>query len=202
MTVDYWEARARRHGAHAAINLDHPDGSLDRVSEGHESLLLPLLAAGLHGDERAVLDLGCGPGRMTAALAGRVAGGRAIGTDPTAAMLALAPAAPGVEYRRMEAGRLPLSDGEVDVVFTCLVLGGLLEPGLLGRTAAEVERVLAPGGLLLLCESEGTPDPGSHWAARSVDEYRAAFGWARLEVVARFDDGGDPVMVLSGRRPG
>ena len=114
----------------------------------------------------------------------------------------MAPSAPGVEYRRMEAGRLPLSDAEVDVAFTCLVLGGLFEPGLLERTAAEVERVLAPGGLVLLCESEGTPVPGSHWASRSPEDYRAAFGWARLEVVARFDDGGDPVMVLAGRRPG
>ena len=201
MSTSYWEERARRHGARAAVNLDHPEGSFDRVSAGHRELLLPLLGARLRGDERRVLDLGCGPGRMTATLAGLVAGSRAIGTDPTAAMLALAPSAPGVEYRRMEPGRLPLSDGEVDVVFTCLVLGGILEPELLARTADEVKRVLAPGGLVLLCESEGAARPGSHWAPRSPGEYRAAFGWARLGVAARFDDGGDPVVVLAGHRP-
>ena len=175
-----------------------------RVSAGHEAILLPLLAARLRGDERVVLDLGCGPGRMTAALAGVVPGGRAIGVDPVQGMLDLAPPAPGVEYRRMEAGRLPLVDGEADVVFTCLVLGGVLEPEVLARTAAEVERVLAPGGLVLLCESEGAPPPApdAHWTRRSVADYRAAFPWARLEVAARFDDGGDAVVVLAGRGAG
>ena len=202
MSADYWEDRARRYGRRAAINLDHPEGSLDRVSARHADLLLPVLATHLRGDERAVLDLGCGPGRMTGALAALVAGGRAIGADPTQAMLDLAPPVTGVEYRRMEEGRLPLSDGEVDVVFTCLVLGGILAPEVLARTAAEVRRVLAPGGLVFLCESDGVAQPGIHWAARSPDDYRAAFPWAGLDAVAGFDDGGDPVAVLVGRRPG
>lgn len=203
MSLRYWEDRARRYGARAAVNLDHPDGSLERVSAGHRELLLPLLATRLRGDERAVLDLGCGPGRMTGALAALVAGGRAIGADPTAAMLAIAPAAPGVEYRLMPGdGRLPLSDGEVDVAFTCLVLGGILDPGRLARSAAEVERVLAPGGLVLLAESVSDRPAEVHWAARSVADYRAAFAWADLQEAASFDDGGDPVVVLTGRRPG
>lgn len=202
MSVAYWEERARRYGPRAAINLDHPEGSLARVSAAHEALLLPLLSARLGGDERAVLDLGCGPGRMTAALAARVAGGRAIGADPTAAMLALAPSAPGVQYRLIgEDGRLPLADGEVDVVFTCLVLGGILDPGALARSADEVRRVLAPGGLVLLAESVSDQPPEIHWAPRSAADYRTAFAWAALEAVAHFDDGGDPVVVLVGRRP-
>jgi SAM-dependent methyltransferase len=198
----YWTERAERFGERAAVNLEHPAGALAEVSAGHRALLLPLLATLLRGDERVVLDLGCGPGRLTAALA-RTIGGRAVGVDPVAAMLALAPPDPDVTYRPLGAdGRLPLHDGEADVVFTCLVLGGILEPADLARTAAEVRRVLAPGGLAFLCESVSDAPDHDHWRPRRAEDYRAAFPWAALTPVAAFADGDDAVTVLAGRATG
>lgn len=147
-----------------------------------------------------MLDLGCGIGRLTGELAALV-GGRAIGVDPMPELLALAPSDPAVEYRRMHPPRLPLADGEADVVFTCLVLEGLAEPGALAGVAAEVRRVLAPGGLVFLAESVSEGESAAHWSARSVAGYRAAFPWADLVDVARLDDAGDAVSALAGRRP-
>jgi SAM-dependent methyltransferase len=199
--VAYWERRAALLGADAVLNVDHEPGSLEAVSDAHRDLLLPLLAQSLEPDGDAlVLDLGCGSGRLTGALADLA--GRAVGADPTAALLELAPEHPGVEYRRIEDdGVLPLADGEADVVFTCLVLGGIVGDDALAATAAEVDRVLAPGGLVLLCESVSQRPFAGHWRFRTARAYRDAFAFAALAEVAAFDDAGDAVSVLAGRRP-
>ena len=201
--VGYWRERARALGARAVLSTDH-DADVDEVTAAHRAFLLPELAALLpvgRSPDRTVLDLGCGSGRLTADLAALV--GRAIGVDPVPEMLALAPAAPGVEYRLLEdaGGPLPVGDGEVDVVFTCLVLGGIQDTAALAALGAEFERVLAPGGVVMLAESVSDRAAVGHWTFRSVSDYAAAMRWAGLEVVARFDDAGDAVSVLAGRRP-
>jgi hypothetical protein len=58
------------------------------------------------------------------------------------------------------AGPLPLADGEVAVAFTCLVLGGIDGPVALAAMGAELERVLAPCGIVFLAESGLRPAPG------------------------------------------
>ncbi len=201
--VEYWQDRARAMGARAVLSTDH-DGELDDVLAVHRAHLLPALAALLpfaSGPERTVLDLGCGTGRLTADLAALV--GRGIGVDPVAELLALAPADPAVEYRRLVevAGPLPLADGEADVAFTCLVLGSIEDPAALAALGAELERVLAPGARVLLAESVSDQPSAGHWTFRSVADYAAALPWAGLQEVARFDDAGDAVSVLAGRKP-
>lgn len=199
--VAYWEDRAQRLGARAVVSTDHPvDGDLDAVTDTHRAILLPALAALLDGTERTVLDLGCGTGRLTGDLAALI-GGDAIGVDPVAELLELAADDDATEYRQSAAGGpLPLDDDEVDVVFTLTVLGGLLEADDLAAMAAEIRRVLRPGGLLCLAESVSDPAAAvEHWAPRTADAYVAAFGWATLRPVARFVDAGDPITVLAGR---
>jgi hypothetical protein len=79
------------------------------------------------------------------------------------------------------------------------VLGGLVAEGELAQTAAEVRRILRPGGLLYLAESVSRASRQRHWAARTVGAYRSAFPWADLVEVAQFDDAGDAISVLAGR---
>jgi SAM-dependent methyltransferase len=180
------------------VNLDHPEGAdLGDVTDGHREALWPLLAAELTGDERVVLDVGCGTGRLTADLAALV-DGDAIGVDPVADLLALAVPHARVDLRLMTEGRLPVDDDAVDVVFTSLVLGGIPATALT-RTVAEMRRVLRPGGLVFLAESVAdAPEPGP-WAARTVADYRALLPWVALREVGRFDDAGDGIAVLAGR---
>lgn len=196
----YWTERARTLGARAVVSIDHPDGTdLADVTAGHRAIVLPALAAQLDGSERTLLDLGCGTGRLTADLAALL-GGRAIGVDPVAELLALAPADPSTEFRLLRPdGTLPLADDEADVVFTLTVLGGLPADGELQAMAAELRRVLRPGGLLCLAESVSDEPEVEHWTPRSFDDYAEAFAWATLTEVACFDDAGDPISVLAGR---
>jgi SAM-dependent methyltransferase len=198
--LEYWTRRADELGARAVVNIDHPPGrDLEALTAEHRRVLLPALAALLDGTERVVCDLGCGAGRFTADFAALV-GGRAIGVEPVAKLRALAPQARGVSYRTLQQdGRLPLRDGEADVVVTVTVLGGLVAEGELAQTAAEVRRVLRPGGLVCLAESVSRSPQSGHWAPRTVAAYCSAFAWAGLVEVAQFDDAGDPISVLAGR---
>lgn len=199
MSIAYWRERARALGPRAVVSLDHGAGDLGAVTATHRAILLPLLGALLRGDEEVVCDLGCGTGRFTAELA-RLVGGRAVGVDPVPELLALVVPDARVDVRLLGPdGRIPMADGEADVVFTALVLGGLVAGGALAATAAEMRRILRPGGLVFLAESVSAGPGPAHWRPRTAQDYRAALPWAALQEVARFDDAGDAVTVLAGR---
>ncbi|KAA8968930.1 methyltransferase domain-containing protein [Mycobacterium sp.] len=95
------------------------------------------------------LDVGSGPGTVTAALA-RAAGpgGLALGVDVSEPMLARAVRAesgPQVGFLRADAQRLPLRDDTVDAVVSIAVLQLIPDPA---AALSEMARVLRPGGRL------------------------------------------------------
>ncbi|MFJ3914091.1 MULTISPECIES: class I SAM-dependent methyltransferase [Streptomyces] len=105
------------------------------------------------GAARAVADLGCGPGRVTAHLGGL--GVRAFGVDLSPAMVAVARRTyPGLRFEVGSMAALDVADA---------VLGGVLAwyatvhtpPGELPALFAEFARVLAPGGHLLIAFEAG-----------------------------------------------
>ncbi|MER7463748.1 methyltransferase domain-containing protein [Streptomyces sp. NPDC097981] len=105
------------------------------------------------GAGRAVADLGCGPGRVTAHLDGL--GVRAFGVDLSPAMVAVARRMyPGLRFEVGSMAALDVADG---------VLGGVLAwystvhtpPGDLPPLFAEFARVLAPGGHVLIAFKAG-----------------------------------------------
>ena len=95
------------------------------------------------------LDVGCGPGTVTASLA-RAAGpdGLALGLDLSQAMLARAvraEAGPQIAFLRADAQQLPLRDETVDAVVSIAVLQLVPDPA---AALAEMARVLRAGGRL------------------------------------------------------
>lgn len=94
------------------------------------------------------VEVGCGPGRMTAALAGRF--DRVVAVDVSPSMLERARGAVGarnVEFRVVSGERLDgLEDGIADVVVCYLVLQHLPHRALVAGLLAELGRVLRPGG--------------------------------------------------------
>jgi ubiquinone/menaquinone biosynthesis C-methylase UbiE len=111
-----------------------------------------------------VLDLGCGTGSLTIALA-RAAGpgGRVVGVDPGVEMVGRARSktrrmANPPEFVATAGEALPFPADAFDVVVVSLVLHQLDSAALHG-TMAQVRRVLAPGGRLLAVDL-GTPIPG------------------------------------------
>ena len=196
-TQAFWESRVSRYGRRAAIHLGHAEAEFDEVTAQQSRDLLPLLARLLDGTERTVVDFGCGPGRFTASLA-QLVKGRAIGVDVVPAFLQMAPRAPNIEYRIMRGADTGLPTGVADVVWVCLVLGGLKNRGL-RRTVEEISRLLRPGGLMFLVENttDGLGPP--HWTFRSVDDYRAMFPQIALEAYGDLTDLGERNSILAGR---
>jgi arsenite methyltransferase len=97
------------------------------------------------------LDVGSGPGDVTASLAYAVGSdGLVLGVDISEPMLTRAVRAhsvPQVGFLRADAQRLPLRDATVDAVSSMLVLQLVPEPAL---ALAEMVRVLRPGGRLVV----------------------------------------------------
>jgi ubiquinone/menaquinone biosynthesis C-methylase UbiE len=195
----YWEDRARAYGPRAVLNLGHEENEFERVTRHQLETIFPHLARSLQGDERVALDFGCGPGRFTPHLA-RLIGGRAVGVDPTRTLVELAPAAPSVEYRVSDGSRIPIPDAAIDLAWVCLVLGGL-SGAQLTTAARELDRVLRPGGLLFLVENTSSKEHCPHWTFRSVAEYQKLLPFAALAHLHDYDDLGERISILAGRKP-
>lgn len=103
---------------------------------------------GVPGGQR-VLDVGCGPGALTARLVDRLGADAVVAVDPSAPFVAATAArCPGVDVRRAAAERLPFADDAVDAAFAQLVVHFMADPvaGL-----SEMGRVTRPGGVVAAC---------------------------------------------------
>ena len=96
----------------------------------------------------AILDLGCGTGRYSGALAAHF-GAAVTAVDPSEKMLAEArrKEAAGVTFLQGAGERLPLVDASVDMVFMSMVFHHFADPG---QVARECRRVLKPGGVVVM----------------------------------------------------
>src|SRR5213078_664310 len=92
--------------------------------------------------EMSILDVGCGPGYVSAAAAER--GAKPIGLDFSAEMIAIAKKMfPRIDFRRGDAQNLPFANASFDRVVANFALLHLANPE---RAIAEAARVLKPGG--------------------------------------------------------
>ncbi|GIE35445.1 methyltransferase [Actinoplanes italicus] len=99
------------------------------------------------GPARRALDVGCGPGALTAELIRR--GGTVTGIDPSEAFVAASRARfPGVDIRLGSAEDLPFGDDAFDCALAQLVVHFMTDPvaGL-----REMARVTRPGGTVAAC---------------------------------------------------
>jgi len=104
--------------------------------------------AGIRRGQR-VLDVGCGPGALTAELVSRAGTDAVSAVEPSASFVAAArDRLPGVDIRLSAAEQLPFPDGAFDAAMAQLVVHFMADPvaGL-----REMGRVTRPGGVVAAC---------------------------------------------------
>lgn len=143
MTVDRYS-----HGHHESVLRSHRW----RTAENSASFLLGLLEPGM-----TLLDVGCGPGTITADLAARLGEGTVIGIDLASEVVELAreqhPTSTGadVSFRTGDVYSLEFADETFDVVYAHQVLQHLSRPV---EALAEMRRVLKDGGLVAVRDAD------------------------------------------------
>jgi ubiquinone/menaquinone biosynthesis C-methylase UbiE len=121
-----------------------------------------LVRAKVHEGD-AILDVGCGTGSLAIAAKRRVGStGRVCAIDASAEMLARAEskarkAGETVEFKQAAVQALPFPDGHFDCVFATVMLHHLSRKAR-AECAAEVLRVLKPGGRFLAVEFGASSD--------------------------------------------
>ena len=111
-------------------------------SSSTRQFIPPLLDAANVSGEVSLLDIGCGPGYVSAAAAER--GAVPIGLDFSGEMIAIAKEkSPRIEFRQGDAQKLPFPNASFDRVVANFALLHLAKPE---RAMAEAARVLKPGG--------------------------------------------------------
>jgi SAM-dependent methyltransferase len=167
------------HGHHESVLRGHQR----RSAQDSAAYLLPYLNRGM-----SVLDVGCGPGTITADLAARVAPGMVTAVDQSGDVLDVAHAEvrrrdlSNVSFETADVGSLRFPDGAFDVVHAHQVLQHVADPVAALR---EMRRVCAPGGVVAARDADYS---GFVWFPRlpELDQ------WRDLYQRAAHANGGEP----------
>lgn len=153
-----------------------------------------------------VLDVGCGTGRLTLALAGQ--SGLAVGVDPAPEMVVKAvekKSASSASFAVAEAEALPFPDASFEGATASFTLHHWRDPE---RGLREVARVLRPGSRFALAEVEAPGplrwflrlirSPHAGWSRRELAALLYRFGFSRVRAMSRSPVG--PVLILTAER--
>lgn len=154
-------------------SVDDYDRLVGRYSAPLASALIDF--AGVERGMRAI-DVGCGPGALTDALAGLLGPANVRAADPSEPFVAGCRArAPGVEVVVAAAEALPFGDGAFDAALSQLVVNFMRDPE---AGVCEMTRVTRSGGIVAACVWDYAGEMTllrAFWdAAREVDPERAA----------------------------
>ena len=167
------------HGHHESVLRSHQR----RTADDSAAYLLPYLKPGL-----SVLDVGCGPGTITADLAALVAPGRVIAFDQFADVLKLAQAETlqrglsNVSFTVADVHNLDSPDDAFDVVHAHQVLQHVADPV---QALREMRRVCRPGGVVAARDADYS---GFIWYPR----FPALDFWRDIYQQAARSNGGEP----------
>lgn len=197
--IDYWEDRVKTYGGKAVYNLGHNNVELDEVTTKQIDIIFPLLKKKLNGNEKVALDFGCGIGRFSKSLADLVSD-KVIGLDPIQALLDLAPENNKVEYFVYQEGKLNVIDKKIDILFICLVLGGIKEYRIY-KLLKEFKRILSPSATVCIIENiSKIEQSNAYWFCRSKNWYENKFAFLDLKLVYTYEDLGEEIGIFMGKK--
>jgi SAM-dependent methyltransferase len=172
-------------------------GNYDRFMGIYATQLAPQFAdfGGVAPGQR-VLDVGCGPGALTAELVRRLDPADVAAVEPSEAFVAAARARhPEVDIRQAPAESLPFDDGAFDAALAQLVVHFMADPL---RGIGEMARVTRAGGSVAACvwdHGGGTGPLSPFWRAAhrldpDVDDESALAGAREGHLAELFREAG------------
>lgn len=167
----------------------------DRFMGRYSRLLAPPFADFCRVEPgQRLLDVGCGPGALTAIATERLGPDAVVAVDPSPSFVgACRQRHPGVDVREGTAEALPAEDGSFDRAVAQLVIHFVTDAA---RSAAEMRRVVRPGGLVGVCVWEATDGMG---LLHVVSAARRSVEGATGEPEARpFGGAGELAALLAG----
>ncbi|HEY3609011.1 MAG TPA: methyltransferase domain-containing protein [Pseudonocardiaceae bacterium] len=189
-------ATGHRHDYLPAAGRDAflPFYDLFTAALGAGSLHRTLIDQAALAEGQRVLEIGCGTGNLTIRAKRTQPGVELIGSDPDPLALARAQRKArdltGIRFERGYAQRLPYPDASFDRVLSSLMLHHLDHKTKVAA-AAEVVRVLRPGGSLHVADFTGQAHGGIHgFLARRVAK--------SAHVVDNLDDGIPRLLTMAG----
>lgn len=179
------------HRRFGSTVVRRPDGSVTFREAGFVSARSPAELLARHNFETAVirdhfrarhfdrsLEIGCGYGRLTPTFADFSDEHFPVDINPEALELA-AMTYPDYHFSEASALELPFPDQHFGLISTWTVIQHI-PPSQIERACNEIVRVLAVGGLLLICEETKFADAplsdNAHTWHRRVDTYKDLFG--------------------------
>jgi len=126
-----------------AMRERHRPAHAQRTAQSQAAFLLPHLRPGM-----ALLDLGCGPGTITAGLAEIVAPGHVVGVDLDPS---LPEGAAGVTVVAADVHRLPFADASFDAIYASALLQHVPDPL---AVLLEARRVARPGAVIGVVDAD------------------------------------------------
>lgn len=200
-----WEERRLRSRRFFDTNAENGSSSDYLGSPDCLPLLLERMESG-----GVVADIGTGTGRLLPNLA--VQARRVIAVDASSSMLERARALTAggeteIDFRLGDLAHLPLADGEADVAVAHMVLHHAPDPS---RAVAELARVVAPGGQVLLGDflphgNEWMREKlADQWLGLQTTDVRAwlhAAGLRKIELTSVEGPSSLGVFVATGQKP-
>jgi SAM-dependent methyltransferase len=171
----------KRQGEHITFTpagfVAAPDIPMLFARHHYETALIHTLLDGYSFSQS--LELGCGFGRLSPTFASLSTQHVAVDINDDALAIART-AYPKLTFQPIDGDHVPFPDSAFDLVVTWTVLQHV-PPGKIADTIAELKRVLAPGGVVLLCEeTRNAGQPSKHCWHRTPEFYQRAFAPLQL----------------------
>jgi SAM-dependent methyltransferase len=147
------------------VSFDVPGDAYDRFVGRYSRQLAPRFLEFAGVESGPVLEVGCGPGALTAVLATRFGASAVAAVEPSEPFTAACRArVPGADVRAAGAEALPFPEDAFEAVLSQLVLSFVGDPP---RAIAEMLRVVRPGGTVAACTfaADGFALVGTFWRA-------------------------------------
>jgi SAM-dependent methyltransferase len=147
------------------VSFAVPGDAYDRFVGRYSRQLAPRFLEFAGVERGPVLEVGCGPGALTAVLAARFGAAAVAAVEPSEFFAAACRArVPGADVRAAEAEALPFPEDTFGAALSQLVLSFI---GDAPRAMAEMKRVVRPGGVIAACTfaADGFALVGTFWRA-------------------------------------